>query len=235
MTINLFVIANVKQLRTGGSFRILLPFFPIILGCWRPKFCNFEQFSQSGWVWHDFGGPWEFRVGVGVFEHPNPPSVPHCFWHTFRGNMKMGPIYFPETSVVITTSHYVITQESAVISYFEEEAWKLARVCLLGSQGDLGVRLTADLYLVKLSHGGTTPWLLGVIIRHKKSFYVLRPTVLVFSCLERWNWEDLLWGEITAVCRHGLWRRVCRPHLTVCTNHRLRQIAHLCLALTCWR
>ena len=27
MTTNLFVIANVKQLRTSGSFRILLPFF----------------------------------------------------------------------------------------------------------------------------------------------------------------------------------------------------------------
>jgi hypothetical protein len=27
MTTNLFVIANVKQLRTGSSFRILLPFF----------------------------------------------------------------------------------------------------------------------------------------------------------------------------------------------------------------
>ena len=27
MTANLFVIANVKQQRTGGSFRILLPFF----------------------------------------------------------------------------------------------------------------------------------------------------------------------------------------------------------------
>ena len=27
MTTNLFVIANVKQLRTGCSFRILLPFF----------------------------------------------------------------------------------------------------------------------------------------------------------------------------------------------------------------
>jgi len=40
MTTNLFVIANVKQLRTGGSFRILLPFFPNILGCWRPKFSN---------------------------------------------------------------------------------------------------------------------------------------------------------------------------------------------------
>ena len=32
MTTNLFVIANVKQLRTGGSFRVLLPFFPNILG-----------------------------------------------------------------------------------------------------------------------------------------------------------------------------------------------------------
>ena len=27
MTTNLFVITNVKQLRTGGSFKILLPFF----------------------------------------------------------------------------------------------------------------------------------------------------------------------------------------------------------------
>jgi len=41
MTTNLFVIANVKELRTGGSFRILLPFFPNILRCWRPKFSNF--------------------------------------------------------------------------------------------------------------------------------------------------------------------------------------------------
>jgi hypothetical protein len=31
-TTNLFVIANVKQLRTNGSFRILLPFFQISLG-----------------------------------------------------------------------------------------------------------------------------------------------------------------------------------------------------------
>ena len=42
METNLFIIANVKQLRTGGSFEILLPFFfPNILGCWRPKFSNF--------------------------------------------------------------------------------------------------------------------------------------------------------------------------------------------------
>ena len=32
MTTNLFVIANVKQLRTNGSFRILLPFFRTSLG-----------------------------------------------------------------------------------------------------------------------------------------------------------------------------------------------------------
>jgi len=41
MTTNLFVFVNVKQLRTGGSFRISLPFFPNILGCWCPKFSNF--------------------------------------------------------------------------------------------------------------------------------------------------------------------------------------------------
>jgi hypothetical protein len=32
MTTNLFVIANVKKLRTGGSFRILQPFFRTSLG-----------------------------------------------------------------------------------------------------------------------------------------------------------------------------------------------------------
>ena len=32
MTSNLFVVANVKQLRTGGSFRVLLPFFSEHLG-----------------------------------------------------------------------------------------------------------------------------------------------------------------------------------------------------------
>ena len=32
MTTNLFVIVNVKKLRTGGSFRISLPFFQTSLG-----------------------------------------------------------------------------------------------------------------------------------------------------------------------------------------------------------
>jgi len=41
MTTNSFVIAAVKQLRTDGSFRNLLPFFLNISGCWRPKFSSF--------------------------------------------------------------------------------------------------------------------------------------------------------------------------------------------------
>jgi len=41
MTTNLFVIATVKQLRTDGSFGIVLHLLSNILVCWRPKFCNF--------------------------------------------------------------------------------------------------------------------------------------------------------------------------------------------------
>jgi len=43
MTNNLFVIANVKQLRTGGSFRILLPFFRT---SWGVDFLNSEIFNS---------------------------------------------------------------------------------------------------------------------------------------------------------------------------------------------
>ena len=45
MTTNLFVIANVKQLRTDGSFRILLPFFSKILG-----HCT-ETFLELKYLW----------------------------------------------------------------------------------------------------------------------------------------------------------------------------------------
>ena len=76
MTTNLFVIANVKQLRTGCSFRILLPFSPNIWVCWRPKFSNFEHFSQSGCVWHDFGGSSEFREeGLNTLTPPHTPCL----------------------------------------------------------------------------------------------------------------------------------------------------------------
>ena len=47
MTTNLFVIANVKQLRTDGSFRILLTFFQT---SWGVGVLNsaFFKFSQLG-------------------------------------------------------------------------------------------------------------------------------------------------------------------------------------------
>jgi len=41
MTANLFVIVNVKQLRTGGSFRISLPFS---LTSWGAGVLNFSNF-----------------------------------------------------------------------------------------------------------------------------------------------------------------------------------------------
>ena len=44
MTTNLFVIANVKQLRTGGSFRILLPFFSRT--CWGVGVLNSAIFNS---------------------------------------------------------------------------------------------------------------------------------------------------------------------------------------------
>jgi len=73
MTTNSCVIANVKQLWTGGSFRILLPFFRT---SWCVGVLNssiFNSFSQSGWVWNDFGGTSEFRGWGGGFENPNSP------------------------------------------------------------------------------------------------------------------------------------------------------------------
>ena len=44
MTTSLFVIANVKQLRTDGSFRILLPFFRT---SWDVGFLNSAVFNSS--------------------------------------------------------------------------------------------------------------------------------------------------------------------------------------------
>ena len=76
MTINLFVIANVKQLRTGGSFRILLPFFPASWGVGvlnSPIFNSFHnrvEFGTSLEGLRNFGGG-------GGFEPLIPPPVRH--------------------------------------------------------------------------------------------------------------------------------------------------------------
>jgi len=60
----LIIIANL------GSFRILLHFFRTSWGVCILNSAIFNSFHKSGWVWHDFGGPSEFRGG---FQHPKPP------------------------------------------------------------------------------------------------------------------------------------------------------------------
>jgi len=51
MTTNLFVIANVKQLRTDGSFRILLPFYQT---SWDVGILNSAIFNSFHY-WVEFG------------------------------------------------------------------------------------------------------------------------------------------------------------------------------------
>jgi len=57
MTTNLFVIANVKQLRTGGSFRILLPFYRTFWGVGVLNSAIFNSFHNRV----DFGAILEGR------------------------------------------------------------------------------------------------------------------------------------------------------------------------------
>ena len=72
MTTNLFVIANVKQLRTGGSFRILLPFFPNILGVLASQIQQFLTVFTIGLSLARFwGGLRNFERGVLT-----PPKLP---------------------------------------------------------------------------------------------------------------------------------------------------------------
>jgi len=69
MTTNLFVIANVTQLRTGGSFRILLPFIRISWGVGVRNSAIFNSFQiglSLARFWRAFG------ISSG-FALPNPP------------------------------------------------------------------------------------------------------------------------------------------------------------------
>jgi len=91
-TTNLFVIANVKQLRTGGSFRILLPFLQTFCGVGVLNSAIFNSFQiglSSARFWRAFGisggggGEW--------FEPPKPPpryaTVCHATVSYFKHNL----------------------------------------------------------------------------------------------------------------------------------------------------
>jgi len=70
MTTNLFVITNVKQLRTDGSFRILLPFFPTSWGVGALNSAMFNSFHNRV----EFGMILEGlrNFGGGRVEYPKP-------------------------------------------------------------------------------------------------------------------------------------------------------------------
>jgi hypothetical protein len=75
MTTNLFTIANVKKLRTGGSFRILLPFFRTSWGVDALHSAIFNSFHNR--VEFDTVLEGLRKFGGGVVEPPPPPLVRH--------------------------------------------------------------------------------------------------------------------------------------------------------------
>jgi len=78
MTTNLFVIANVKQLRTGGSLRILLPFFRTSWGAGVLNSAIFNSFHNRV----EFGTILEGlrNSGGGGFNPPKPSLGTPLIW-----------------------------------------------------------------------------------------------------------------------------------------------------------
>jgi len=74
MTTYLFVIANVKQLQTSGSFRILLPFFQTSWGVGILNSAIFNSFHNQVEFGMILEGPWNLGGGGGV-ENPPPPPL----------------------------------------------------------------------------------------------------------------------------------------------------------------
>jgi len=70
MTTNLFVTANVKQLRTEGSFRILLPYFQTSWGVGILNSAIFNSFHNRVEFGTIFEGLRNFGRGL------NPPQPP---------------------------------------------------------------------------------------------------------------------------------------------------------------
>jgi len=84
MTTNLFVIANVKQLRTDGSFRTLLPFFRTFWGVGVPNSAIFKSFHNRVEFGTILEGLRNFGGGLNTHTpHGTPLSQRADFvWHT---------------------------------------------------------------------------------------------------------------------------------------------------------
>ena len=79
MTTNLFVIANVKQLRTNGSFRNLLPFFGTSWGVGVLNSAIFNSFHNRVEFGTILEGLRNFGEGRCLNPPPPGPSVRHCY------------------------------------------------------------------------------------------------------------------------------------------------------------
>ena len=78
MTVNLLVIDNVKELRTDGSFTILLPFFRTSWGVGILNSAIFNRFHDRVEFATILEDVRNFRRGGGLNPPPNPPSVRQC-------------------------------------------------------------------------------------------------------------------------------------------------------------
>jgi len=101
MTTNLFVISNMKQLRTGGSFRILLPFFKHlrVLGVLNSAIFNsFHNRVELGTI---LEGLRNF-AGGGLTPQPPPPPPPQETPppHTTNPHFFLGPFIISRVSKV---------------------------------------------------------------------------------------------------------------------------------------
>ena len=80
MTTNLFVTADVKQLRTDGSFIILLPFFRTSWGVGVLNSAIFNSFQNRV----EFGTILESLRNLGGGRGFEPSPVRHCSYMTFQ-------------------------------------------------------------------------------------------------------------------------------------------------------
>jgi len=84
MTTNLFVITNVKQLRTDGSFRILLPFFPTSWGVGVLNSAIFNSFHNRVEFDTILEGLRNFGEGGGL--NP-PPRYVTAIMHPYKSSL----------------------------------------------------------------------------------------------------------------------------------------------------
>jgi hypothetical protein len=86
LTTNLSVIASVKQLRIGGSFRILLPFFRTSwgVGVLNLAICNSShnriEFDTILEGLLNFGGGWGFKAPKPPPRYATGPKGPERLW-----------------------------------------------------------------------------------------------------------------------------------------------------------